>query len=126
MPTAARRCCTAGAVTSTLATAGSVRDGRTDESTFPRAATGGEAWLGIEGTDDDDGVLVASVDRTGPAATAGLRIGDVIVAADRQEVESMDDLHAIIADARPGDVFVVDVHRGNVRVRLMAVLGERF
>ena len=117
---------TAGVATSTLATAGSVRDDRTDESTFPRAATGGEAWLGIEGTDDDDGVLVASVDRTGPAATAGLRIGDVIVAADRQEVESMDDLHVIIADARPGDVFVIDVHRGDVRVRLMAVLGERF
>jgi S1-C subfamily serine protease len=118
----------AGSVSSTVATAGSVPDDRTDGSTFPRAATGGQAWLGIQGTDDDDGeggVLVTGVDRAGPAATAGLRTGDVIVGADRDEVESMGDLHAIIADARPGDVFVLDVVRGDVRIRMMAVLGER-
>ncbi|MBF0417350.1 MAG: DegQ family serine endoprotease [Magnetococcales bacterium] len=46
--------------------------------------------------DDIKGVLVARVDADGPAAKAGLRVGDVIVDVNRQSVESPSDYEQAI------------------------------
>jgi serine protease Do len=46
--------------------------------------------LGVEGT---DGVVVSSVDPTGPAREAGIRRGDVIVEIDQHEVKDSKSLH---------------------------------
>jgi S1-C subfamily serine protease len=117
----------AASVANTLATASSAAyDDRTLSSSLPRAATDRRAWLGIEGTDGDGGVLVTGVAESGPAATAGVHTGDLIVGAARESVESMRDLQAILARFDPGAVFVVEVIRDtHLRVRLMAVLGVR-
>jgi membrane-associated protease RseP (regulator of RpoE activity) len=111
----------------TLATASSVvYDERPVSSSAPRAAIDRRAWLGIEGADADGGVLVTGVADSGPAATAGVHTGDLIVAAARETVASMDDLQAILARFDPGAVFVVEVLRdAHLRIRLMAVLGAR-
>jgi S1-C subfamily serine protease len=48
------------------------------------------------------GVLVAAVEPAGPAERAGLREGDVIVAFGGRPVESVDDLHRLLAEHQVG------------------------
>jgi S1-C subfamily serine protease len=48
--------------------------------------------------DDERAVEVISVDQNGPAAKAGLREGDLIVAINDQGVTSVDDLHRFLAE----------------------------
>src|SRR5687768_8047719 len=80
----------------TLLEVSDIRGGRTLGPTITRHATE-EAWLGIEGRDADGAVLVTRVVASGPASTAGLRPGDLIVAAQRQMVASMAELQALVA-----------------------------
>jgi S1-C subfamily serine protease len=50
------------------------------------------------GLGEERAVEVVSVDRNGPAAKAGLRKGDLIVAANDQGVTCVDDLHRFLAE----------------------------
>lgn len=71
-------------------------------------------WIGIEpqtlstdlaaslGLDNTAGVLVAGVVQQGPAAAAGLRPGDVIVAVNEQPVATISDLLAQVSALTPG------------------------
>jgi len=87
-----------------------------------------------------DGLLIESVTRGGPAAAAGLhggdrvaqagmrRIaigGDVIVAIDSQKVSNQFDLNLILNRKRPGDTVNVSVYRGGKKMDLPVKLGER-
>ena len=81
---------------------------RTFGPTIPRA-NAERAWLGIEGRDADGAVLVTAVVASGPAALAGVRAGDLIVAAEREAVATMAQLQALVAALEPGVVFVLDV-----------------
>ena len=94
-------------------------------------------WLGIEGADlapteasvpglaDMGGVRVIEVDRTGPAAAAGLQPDDVVVVLDGERVTSMSDLVVALRAREPGDRVVVEVRRGADVVSVDVVLGER-
>jgi membrane-associated protease RseP (regulator of RpoE activity) len=93
--------------------------------TQPQPSGATAPWLGIDGMDVDGGVLVTGLTPGGPAATAGMRPGDLIVAAERQAVATLDDLRAMLSRFEPGATFVLDVLREHYRVRLMAVLGVR-
>src|SRR5258705_636459 len=57
-------------------------------------------------------VLVISLESDGPAIAAGLRGGDLIVAFDGQPVESLDDLHRVLTEARIGTTARNSVVRG--------------
>ena len=41
-------------------------------------------WLGVSVEDRDEGVMIAALDRNGPAAKAGVRAGDVVVGGQRR------------------------------------------
>jgi S1-C subfamily serine protease len=57
-------------------------------------------------------VEVVSVERNSPAAKAGLRKGDLIVAANDQAVTSVDDLHRFLAEwPINGPVALAIIHR---------------
>jgi len=43
------------------------------------------------------GVMVASIERSGPAEKGALQVGDVIVEADGKRIESIDDLHRFLS-----------------------------
>jgi serine protease Do len=51
------------------------------------------------GLPDRDGVLVREVDPDGPAAAAGIAVGDLLVAAAGTTLTSVDDLHVTLASA---------------------------
>ncbi len=48
------------------------------------------------GLDERDGVLVRAVDDEGPAARAGVRVGDLIVVAGGRPITTADDLHEVL------------------------------
>jgi S1-C subfamily serine protease len=52
----------------------------------------------LQGLDAERAVEVVSVEPNGPAARAGLREGDLIVAANERSVTSVDDLHRFLAE----------------------------
>ena len=53
----------------------------------------------------DKGVVIAQIDPNGPAALAGIRKGDVVVSINREEIDSVEELEALVNDA-PADTAV--------------------
>ena len=60
-----------------------------------------------------NGVLVVRVLPNSPAATAGIRRGDVITQVDGQAITSAEQLQNLVEDTRVGQVLQVKVQRGN-------------
>jgi S1-C subfamily serine protease len=87
-----------------------------------------------------EGLLVESASKGGPAAVAGIRGGDrvaqagmqriavggdVIVAVDGQKVASPMDLNIILNRKRPGDTVTLNIYRGAKKIDIAVKLGER-
>src|SRR5229473_2590577 len=87
-----------------------------------------------------EGLLIETITRGGPAATAGLhggdhqvlagmrRIaigGDVIIAIDDQKIASPFDMNVILNRKRPGDTVKVSIYRGGKKMDIPVKLGER-
>jgi S1-C subfamily serine protease len=118
----------------------------------PQPATG-SAWLGIQGLTvspeiaqamdldpDQEGVLVAEVVQGGPADEAGFRGGDdslqidgetiqvggdIIVAADGQQVSQMEDLLSFLQGAEAGQKVRLSLLRNGDEISLTVTLGKR-
>jgi S1-C subfamily serine protease len=87
-----------------------------------------------------EGLLVQTVSRGGPAAAAGVRGGDriaqagmrrfyvggdVITAIDGQKVATQLDVNLVLNKKRPGDSVTVTVYRGGKKMEIPVKLGER-
>jgi S1-C subfamily serine protease len=72
----------------------------------------------------DRGALIASVEDGGPAAAAGLLVGDIIVELGGAPVGDPDDLRLVLGD-RPGETVEIIVLRGGGKLVLRATLGSR-
>jgi serine protease Do len=72
----------------------------------------------------DSGALVSDVASGGPAAKAGVRRGDVIVAFDGKPVRSSHDLPLIVAAAPIGKKATIDIIRAGKKLALTAVTEE--
>lgn len=90
----------------------------------------------LQGTIDDDrsaalgipknrGELVSFVQPNGPAARAGLRIGDVVTSVNGQEVNPDSSLSRLIADVRPGQTARLEVVRGGRPQTLTVAVAAR-
>jgi serine protease Do len=62
-----------------------------------------------EGLSVDHGALVLAVAPKGPAETAGMKAGDVIVKFNGKSVSTSDDLGKLIQNLKPGDAATVGV-----------------
>ena len=71
------------------------------------------------------GVLVISVEPDGPAHTAGLRDGDIIVSLGQHMVSSLDDLHRLLTEDRIGTTVVLGVLRGVERLDIRVAVRDR-
>jgi S1-C subfamily serine protease len=70
-------------------------------------------------------LLVASVERSGPAETAGLREQDIIVAWNGRPVSGIEDLQRALSEAQPGVAVAVTVVRGSEKLTLMVTPADR-
>ena len=90
-----------------------------------RGETIKRAYLGVSTSAGTGGVTVAAVTAGGPAETAGLKVGDVIVSVGGKKVADPDEVAAAIQDRHPGDGIEVKVTRGGNEQTVNVKLGER-
>jgi S1-C subfamily serine protease len=78
------------------------------------------------GLERDSGLVILSVEPDGPAASAGLLVGDVIVKLGGRPLEDVDDLvEALAAQDAVGTTLNLDIVRGGERVQADVLVGER-
>ena len=81
-----------------------------------------KGYLGVGAYPTGQGALVASLEDGGPAATAGILIGDILVQVDGEQVSGPDSLRGVLAD-RPNKQVKVVLIRGGQRQELDVTLG---
>ena len=85
-------------------------------------------WLGVSVQDvpgDISGVAIASVDRNGPAARAGVRIGDVVTAVNGEKVDTARGLIRAVAATPPGNNVRLSVRRQGRDMDVSVTVGRR-
>ena len=94
-------------------------------------------WIGVSIQDVDEntakalgmkepkGALVGSVMENEPAAKAGMKDGDIIIAVDKKDIEDASALLRAIADKAPGSDAVLTIWRDGKNFDLKVTLGER-
>jgi putative serine protease PepD len=81
------------------------------------------AYLGIAVGETTNGVYVASLTAGGPAAKAGMHVGDVIVSVHGKPTSTTALLSAVLAELKPGESVAVAVMRGGTKTTLQVTLG---
>jgi putative serine protease PepD len=92
-----------------------------------RVTASGRAYLGVDVATsvNEPGAVVASVQRGGPAADAGLSAGDVITSVAGQPTPSADALATVLATLSPGQTVPVDVrHPDGQKATVKVKLGQ--
>lgn len=80
---------------------------------------------GTSGTvESGPGIVVSALVKDGPAARAGVRRGDIVLAVGGRTVDRLADIHRALADRQAGDAVVLKVLRGDDEVALTATLDE--
>lgn len=88
-------------------------------------------WLGVsvrtmEGASGArPGVAIASVERGGPAARAGLRAGDIVIAVNGEHIDSSLGLVRAIAERPPGKAVTLEVRRNGRVLSVPVTVGRR-
>ena len=71
------------------------------------------AYVGARGRDDPSGCRLTAVDEAGPAAKAGLKVGDLVVKVDGREIPLYASFLRWVAEAEPGETLNLEVKRGD-------------
>ena len=90
-----------------------------------RVVRSGRAYLGVRvATIVGGGVLISVIVPGGPAAKAGIKPGDVILAVKRQPTPTADVLVSVLADLHPGQKVPVKLLRHGKKLTVTVTLGE--
>src|SRR5262249_34508800 len=103
-----------------LAAHGGVRRGYLGVGAVPAAVPAQLAATGGR----DRGALVSSIEDGGPAATAGITVGDIIIEVDGVAVTGPDSLRTVLGD-RPGAAVKIAIVRGGAKQELAVTLGSK-
>jgi serine protease Do len=76
------------------------------------------------GLDRPRGAIVAQVEKGGPAARAGLKSGDVILAVNGQPIERSGQLSAVISQLKPGGRAELEVWRDHASRKIEVEIAE--
>jgi putative serine protease PepD len=79
--------------------------------------------LGINGVSAPSGATVTEVVTGGPAQQAGVQVNDVIEAVGKHEIDTMNDLMALVRHYEPGRTVTLDLKRGDRTLHVTATLG---
>jgi putative serine protease PepD len=83
------------------------------------------AFLGVRVSDGNGGARIEEVTSGGPAAKAGLRVGDLVTKANGEPVRSAAELSGAVASHQPGDELKLQVTRDGKERTVTAELGTR-
>ena len=78
-----------------------------------------------EGLGQQRGALVGEVTPDGPAARAGIQVGDIIISVNGHPVKTSEELSQVTADVPPGGGLVLDVLRNGRHIAINARSGAR-
>jgi membrane-associated protease RseP (regulator of RpoE activity) len=78
-----------------------------------------------DGLSQSSGVLVASIDGSGPAFKAGIQQGDIITSINGASVTQREDVVALIAKMKAGDSVSVVIDRNGKSLTFQVTLGAR-
>jgi S1-C subfamily serine protease len=81
-------------------------------------------YLGVGAYPAKAGALVASLEDGGPAAAAGVLVGDLLQELDGEAVTGPDDLREVVGD-RPGQTVKLVLSRAGQRVELQIAIGTK-
>jgi S1-C subfamily serine protease len=87
-----------------------------------------QGFLGISlgsRNDGGSGAVIGEVTAGSPAAKAGVRVKDIVLAVNDQLITGETSLVAIIRDSAPGDKITITVERGGKKMDLIATLVAR-
>ena len=84
-----------------------------------------EALRGQLGLPGDTGLIVVTVQPDGPAARAGVLLGDVLVALDGAPLADLDDVQAHLGPDRIGTTVTALVVRAGARAEVRVTVGEQ-
>jgi S1-C subfamily serine protease len=73
----------------------------------------------------DSGLIVLTAEPGGPAGSAGILVGDVLIALDGKAVEDMQNLQAVLAGDTVGKTVKAAILRGGELAEVAIVVGER-
>ncbi len=79
----------------------------------------------VELPDHHKGLIVLSLEPDGPAAKAGVLIGDVLVSLGGKDVTDTDDIQSVLEGHKVGSKIEAGVVRGGVAATIGVVIGER-
>ncbi len=83
------------------------------------------SFLGVQGEQAPEGVILTKVHPNQPAADVGMRVGDVILTFEGIPVESMDDLVELVGEEAPGRPVTITLLRDGKVIELKPRLGIR-
>ena len=77
------------------------------------------------GGESEEALLVVGVSGDGPAAKAGVLVGDVILALDDHAITAPEELLDLLANDRAGKIATLKVLRGGTAIDVPVTVGER-
>jgi serine protease Do len=84
-----------------------------------------EAWIKKMNLSSNRGLLVNSLAPGGPAETAGIIVGDVLVELDSKPCRNIDDVHTALGSGSIGQQLKIVLIRGGERNECSVTVGER-
>ncbi|MFZ0016521.1 MAG: trypsin-like peptidase domain-containing protein [Acetobacteraceae bacterium] len=82
-------------------------------------------WLGVSVANSDNGVTIAGIERTSPAARAGLRQGDIILSVNGERIEGALGLIRTVAAVSPGSSVNLTIRRQGREFDVPVTVGQR-
>jgi len=94
-------------------------------------------WIGVEpndlspeladtfGVKNAEGVIITGVLHNGPAASAGIRPGDVIVAIGQKDIADVTQLLSVVSALKPGEATHFTIARKNQQIDILVTPGTR-
>lgn len=95
------------------------------EGPFAQKAKKGSGFLGLGTEDSADGLRVTKIGRESPAETADIKVGDIVLKMDGQELKNKDAMQKLLKDKAADDKLVILLLRDGKEIEVSLRLAAR-